>query len=422
MTMVAAGLAATLAACSSTGTPESSGTPSSSSGEIKLEFWTINLKEGYTPYIDGLIKAYEAKNPKVKVTWVDISDYQQTQSRLLAALTSGESPDVVNVTPFILPLLADKKTVLPLSKIGPTDSIAADYTEGFWNAGVLDGEAYAVPYYGSSSALLYNKSLFEKAGLDPAKPPTTWDEVFAAAKTIHAKTGKAGFVQTLDDFNDAGNTADILASQAGVPLLAGDNKKATFNTPQAAAYFDNYVTGVKDGWISKTSINGVTLDGGKEFAQGEVAMMFNGPWLLRWLETNSSPEVFKQIGLASHPKSPTGKVNAFLQQLAIPAGSKNPEQALDFARYVSGTVIELAKSAAVLPTKKQDVANPEYLSLFGADVLTSQPIEFFWPKVPTEAKLLESLRLQMQAALLGKKSSTQALDDAAKEWDAILAE
>lgn len=425
---VALAAVATAAALTATGCSATSGGGEPQSDESaapsgELEFWTINLKEGYQDYIEGLIADYEADHDGVTINWVDVSDYQQTQTRLISALASGDIPDVVNVTPFILPLLADNGSVLPLSEItDDTDSIAAEYTEGFWDAGVIEDEAYAIPYYGSGSALLYNKGIFEAAGLDPEQPPTTWAEVFEDARVIHERTGHAGFVHTLDDFNDAGNTADILASHAGVPLMDDSGTAATFNTPEAAEHIQQYVDGVADGWISKTSVNGVTLDGAREFAQGQVAMMFNGPWLLRWIEENASAEVAKQVGLAPHPESPTGYANAFLQQFAIPAGADDPALALDFARYVSGTVIDLAAEAPVLPTLKAQVEDPAYLELFGADVLTSQPIQFFWPKDPDVAKLLESLRQNLQAALLGEAGAAEALDTAAEEWNGLLAD
>ncbi len=44
-------------------------------------------------------------------------------------------------------------------------------------------------------SLTYNRDLFKAAGLDPTKPPTTWDEVRAAAKTIAEKTGVAGYAE-----------------------------------------------------------------------------------------------------------------------------------------------------------------------------------------------------------------------------------
>lgn len=407
------GVALALTSCATSG--------GSAPEEKSLEFWTINLQEGYQEYIEDLIADYEENNPGVTIEWVDVTDYQQTQSRLLAAITSGDVPDVVNVTPFILPIFAESGSVMALSEISDdVDSIAQQYTEGFWDAGVIDGEAYAIPYYGSAPALLYNKDIFERAGLDPNDPPENWAEVFETAKTIHAETGIPGFVHTLDDFNDAGNPIDIVAAHAGVELFNDDGTQAVFNTEAAVDHFQNFVDGVDEGWLSETSINGGQMDGARELAQGQVAMMFNGPWLLRWIEANSSPEVYENIALGDHPENPTGTINAFLQQLAIPTGSAHPEQSLDFARYVSGTVVELAQSAPVLPTLTEGVNDPAYRELFGADVLTSQPTQFFWPKHPQVAEMLDALRSNMQSAMLGEASTQEAFDAAVQEWNDLL--
>jgi putative chitobiose transport system substrate-binding protein len=408
-----------LTACSGTGT---SGPATGGSGPITLEFWTINLKEGYQTYIESNIKKYEDTHSGVKVKWVDVTDMNQTSSKLLTAISGGATPDVVNVTPFILPKFATSGALYSIDEIDSNvKAIQDQYTPGFWDAGVIGAKSYAIPYYGSTGALLYNASLFSKAGLDPAKPPTTWPEVFAAAKKIHAVTGAAGFAQTLDDFDDAGNTADILASEAGVPLISADGKKASFATPSAVSFFDNYVQGIKEGWIGRTSINGDTMAAAKDLAEGKAAMVFNGPWLMRWLKANSSPTLYSQIKVAAHPKSPTGFANAFLQNFAIPKASRYPKQALDFARYFSGTVVQLAQQAPVLPTLKANLSDPTFTSLPDAPVLTDQPVKFFWPKSGSVAELLAALRNEMQAAMLGQKSTDQALRDAAKQWDGLLA-
>ncbi|WP_055479990.1 ABC transporter substrate-binding protein [Sphaerimonospora mesophila] len=394
----------------------------SGSGPVSLEFWTINLKEGYTPYIEGAISRYEQDNPGTTIKWVDIPDFEQTQSKLLAAISGGATPDVVNMTPFILPKFAATGAVYSLDELTPdTASIAAEYNPGLWDAGVIDGKPYAIPFYGSVSALIYNTELFGKAGLDPDKPPANWDEVFAAAKKIHEKTGASGFVQTLDDFDDAGNPSDILAGQAGAPLLSPDGKKAAFATPEAVAHLEQYATGVKEGWIDRTSVNGGVMDGAKVLAQGKTAMVFLGPWILRWLEDNTDAETFKKFRVAVHPEGAGGAANGFLQHFAIPKASKNPKQALDFARYFSSTVLELAKQAPVLPGVESIAEDPYFQSTPETKVIVEQEVKFYWPKHPAVAELFAALRTEFQAALLGDKTSEAALQDAAREWDRILA-
>ncbi|HEX4812999.1 MAG TPA: extracellular solute-binding protein [Nonomuraea sp.] len=396
--------------------------PQSSGGPVTLEFWTINLKEGYTPYIEGAISRYEKQHPGVTVKWVDIPDFEQTQSKLLAAISGGATPDVVNMTPFILPKFAATNTVYPLDELtGDVQAMAADYVPGLWDAGVIGGKAYAVPFYGSVSALIYNTELFEKAGLDPAKPPANWDEVFAAAKRIHEKTGASGFVQTLDDFNDAGNPSDILAGQAGVPLLSADGKKAAFATPEAAAHLQQYVDGVTAGWIDRASVNGGVMDGAKILAQGKTGMVFLGPWILRWLKDNADAETYAKFKVAAHPAGAGGAANGFLQHFAIPRASKNPKQALDFARYFSTTTLELAKQAPVLPGAAAVAKDPYFQATEETKILVGQEVKFYWPKHPAVAEMFAALRSEFQSALLGKKPAEQALQDAATRWDELIA-
>ena len=57
------------------------------------------------------------------------------------------------------------------------------------------GNIYGVPIAAYGIGLHYNRQLFEEAGLDPDKPPTTWDEVRADAKAIADATGQAGYAQ-----------------------------------------------------------------------------------------------------------------------------------------------------------------------------------------------------------------------------------
>ncbi|WP_283137711.1 ABC transporter substrate-binding protein [Rhizohabitans arisaemae] len=417
--LLAAGL---VSACGVFGGTTGETATSPDSGPVALEFWTINLKEGYTPYIEGAIRRYEQERKGVTVKWVDIPDFEQTQSKLLAAISGGATPDVVNMTPFILPKFAATGTIHALDDLVPDiQAVAGEYAPGFWDAGVIGGKSYAIPFYGSVSALIYNTELFEKAGLDPGKPPADWNQVFDAAKKIREKTGVSGFVQTLDDFNDAGNPSDILAGQAGVPLLSADGKKAAFATPEAVAHLERYAAGVKEGWIDRTSVNGGVMDGAKVLAQGKTGMVFLGPWILRWLKDNTDAETFKRFKVAAHPAGAGGAANGFLQQFAVPKSSKNPKQALDFARYFSSTVLELAKQAPVLPGMVSVAKDPHFQSTPEMKVLVDQQMKFYWPKHPAVGELFASLRTRFQSAYLGDKTPRQALDEAAADWDRILA-
>jgi len=94
-----------------------------------------------------------------------------------------------------------------------------------------DGKIYGLPWRNYSMGLLYSKALFTKAGLDPANPPKTWDEVRTAAKKITALgDGVAGY----GDYSKSNTggwhfTAELYSIGGEVAVKDGTTWKAAFN-------------------------------------------------------------------------------------------------------------------------------------------------------------------------------------------------
>jgi sn-glycerol 3-phosphate transport system substrate-binding protein len=88
-------------------------------------------------------------------------------------------------------LAVDRVTLRDLDAVIPLDEFVqkeggekflADFFPGFVNDLKVDGKIWAIPFQRSTPILYVNKDLFKKAGLDPNRPPTTWDELLAAAQ------------------------------------------------------------------------------------------------------------------------------------------------------------------------------------------------------------------------------------------------
>jgi ABC-type glycerol-3-phosphate transport system substrate-binding protein len=139
------------------------------------------------------IDQFQAKYP-----WITIKseEYNWSAPTFTAALAAGTLPDVFTI-PF-----TDGKGLIAQHQIVNIDSRvrALPYIDKF-NKSVLangqasDGKIWAVPTQAYGMSLTYNRTLFTQAGLDPDKPPTTWDEVKADAKIIADKTHMAGFAE-----------------------------------------------------------------------------------------------------------------------------------------------------------------------------------------------------------------------------------
>ena len=100
-------------------------------------------------------------------------------------LASGAPPDIVAVDLIYVPEFAaagqmtditEKAKALPyFDQLSPSHVRLATYEDTI----------YALPFNAEGSVLFWNKDLFEQAGLDPESPPTTWDEIYEAAKAIN---------------------------------------------------------------------------------------------------------------------------------------------------------------------------------------------------------------------------------------------
>jgi len=183
------------------------------------------------------IAKFESLHPNIEIKSVSVGAQCDNPPDFTARLQGGTTADVfyaymtdlnqvldadaaMDITPYI-----DSTTVPNWNDL--LDAVKAPFQDG--------GKTYGIGYAGYTMGLVYNKTLFTQAGLDPASPPKTWQDVQAAAKKISAAAaGVAGF----SDYS-AGNTggwhftAEIY-SRGGADVSA-DGKTATVNTPQGKA-------------------------------------------------------------------------------------------------------------------------------------------------------------------------------------------
>ncbi len=139
---------------------------------------------------------------QVKYPWITVTpqEYNWTAPTFAAQRLAGTLPDVYTV-PF-----TEGKGLIEQNAIVNIDSLfrALGYADKLNQNVLTNGERvnadgtktiFGVPYAAYGMSLTYNRSLFTAAGLDPNKPPTTWDEIRTAAKAIADKTKMAGYAQ-----------------------------------------------------------------------------------------------------------------------------------------------------------------------------------------------------------------------------------
>ncbi len=128
-----------------------------------------------------IIAAYEQANPGVTVT-LEVEPDSGTFEALIAA---GNQPDLI-ITSFgpELGSLAAADAAVPLEDLpGAADLLGRIESRALQN---LYGHTYYIPVGADVTLMIYNKQLFTEAGLDPEKPPQTWDEFLTDAAAIQA--------------------------------------------------------------------------------------------------------------------------------------------------------------------------------------------------------------------------------------------
>ena len=193
-------------------------------------------------------------------------------------LAGGSLPDVFTV-PF-----TDSKTLLENGQLmDVTDEVEelgyADKFNPIIFDAVKDGDrVYGFPRQAYAMGLHYNRTLFEQAGLDPDSPPTTWDEIREAAKTISEKTGKAGFMEMTQ--NNTGGWQLVAASAARGGSVQEDNGDGTYTSTIANDATKAALEFLHDlRWEDNSLGSNFLLDWGtinQEFAAGNIGMYSSG--------------------------------------------------------------------------------------------------------------------------------------------------
>ncbi len=171
----------------------------------------------------GIIKDFEAKNPKIDVklevqSWDNINDVVRTK------VQSNDAPDILNIDAFAGfaadDLLYPAKDVL-------SQKTLSDFQDSFVQNASMNGTQYGLPLIASARTLFMNEDLMHKAGV--TKAPATWDELLADAKKVSSLGGGVyGYGMPLGSEEAQAETSIWTFGNGG---SWGDGKKLTIDTP-----------------------------------------------------------------------------------------------------------------------------------------------------------------------------------------------
>ncbi|MBS4218350.1 ABC transporter substrate-binding protein [Bacillus sp. FJAT-49711] len=263
-----------------------------------------------------------------------------SNGKLLAAISGGNPPDVVISSDY-----AAAYALAAQGALEPIDQYLVN--EGFDESKVLasfqdvmkfDGKTYLFPQDSNVNLLYYNVKMFEEAGLDPNKPPTTIEELDEYAEKLTKLNDKGGFDRLgFIPWIDAGDDSLLWGWVFGAKFFDSTENQVHLNEKplvDSLNWMNTYAQRYNPEKIkSFTSGFGGAFSPDHPFFTGKVAMTINGNWFANALKTYSPDTEYRVAAIPNPPdgreKATTLGTNVFM----IPKGAKNPEAAIKFILF-----------------------------------------------------------------------------------------
>jgi multiple sugar transport system substrate-binding protein len=362
--LLALAVSATLlaAACGS-----GSGNSSSSGGQPTITYWASDQGSSISEDVKVLTPDLDAftRETGIKVK-LEVIGWNDLLNRILAAASSGQGPDVLNIGNTWSTSLQATGAFLPISKdvmeqIGGTGRFLPGALAA---TGAPGKDPVGVPLYSLAYGLYYHKAMFEAAGI--ANPPTTWEEFVADGKKL-THDGQWGVSIEAAQTPENAHHAFTFSQQQGGSFFDSSGKP-TFNTPQNVAGVKQYVDFMAADKIANPSdaeySNGT--EAVKDFATGKGAMLL-------WQTADASlanygmkPSQYGVVPVPFPASPPAGgkHVNSIVAgiNMCVFANTKNKDAALKFVKFMTSkqTQIDLNKAYSSLPSVTDGYSDPAF--------------------------------------------------------------
>jgi sn-glycerol 3-phosphate transport system substrate-binding protein len=397
---------------------------------VELKFYyPVSVSGPLAKVMDGMVADFNRLQPGIRVTPVFAGGYFETMAKTQTSVQGGTPPDVAVLLSTDLFTLLDMNAIIPLDPFveqAGGDRFRQDFFEAFWLNSQIGKTIYAIPFQRSTIVLYYNKDAFQKAGLDPAKPPKTWTELEQYAQKLTVRDASGNVTRWGVGIPTTGFTYWLFqgfVAEAGGKLANTEGTEVYYNTPEAKRALGFWFK-LQDTKVEPPNVT----DWGTlptEFVAGKYAMVYHSTGSLTFVHTNAQ----FPFGTAFMPAdkqygTPTGGGNLYIFKNIPPERQK---AAWEFVRWMTAPqqaarwsqasgYVAVRKSAFNIKLFQDYTANfPQ--SLTARDQLAYAQAELSTHNSGEVQKVLSD---NLQAALTRTKTLDQALQAAQQQADQIL--
>ncbi len=391
---------------------------------VELTFWhSMSIYQGDT--LEQLVEEYNNNNEDIQVRLIFQGLYDDMKIKLINAVKTGDLPDVSQVAIEYLDVFIDDSRIEPITDYISEDD-KNDILSQFWNGVTRQREIYAFPFNHSVQVLYYNKDAFEKAGLDPDKPPKTWEDVIKYGKKLTKDFDGDG---TIDQWGILVSLEGVfgftpLIRQVGGEFLNNDRTKALFNSEEGVRVMELVQKMAYEYKIMPS--NWTLFEGTSAFLQGKIAM---GPITCAGIKFAEDNLPWK-LGIAPLPYIENKSVLLGGAGLVIFSKSSHRRKAaMNFISWLTNkeNSIRWHEKTGYLPIRKSAMESFELQSFHRLNPNYKVPVEQlsysrppdFTPYLP---QIDQIVRYAIEDIMINRKDPQKTLNIAAEKVNNLLKE
>jgi len=411
----------------------------------ELNLWVMSTTEQQQQDMRELLKPFVAANPSLRVN-VTVLNWESAWAKITAAAASGQGPDVLELGTTWVPAISSMGALEPVSAAQQAEVGGEKaFFPVMWGTTHRfdDSTVYAIPWYADARAAFYRTDVFKKAGIDPRDAFANWGSFKQAMQKLNGTEFAGKKIAALgypgkNDWNVVHNLAPWIWN-AGGDLLSADKKRSAINSTEAVQAVVYYTSFAAEGLVPKSALEKDSGQIESGFFNGQYAVIFTGPWILKQMATPKSKGgqletvTAANFAIAPYPAGLKGNQTFFSgSDLAVMKSSKNKAEAWKLLAYLTARDPQVAfsKMSGMLPTRLDAaadaslMANPHYAQ-FIAQVKNGRHYPSIPGWGPLESVYLKNLgnMFDIVGGLKGKYSPLaikQAMDATAQEADQVL--
>lgn len=389
-------------------------------------YYPVAVGGPLTKIVDGIVDDFMKENPDITVKAIYAGNYNDARIKALTALKSGQPAQLSVMFSIDIYELIEQDAIVAFDDVVNTDEEKA-WLNSFYPAlmenGRTAGKTWGIPFQRSTIVMYYNKDAFRAAGLDPEKPPATWDEMVAAGKKLTKPDGSQWGVM-IPSTGYPYWMFGALTMQNGQVLMNGDGNTTYFDDPAVIGALQFWKSlGEEHRIMPKGTIEWGTLR--QNFLEGKTAIMWHSTGNLTAVKNNAKFD----FGVAMLPASkrrgtPTGGGNFYIFKKTTPEERKAAMRLIKFMTSPQSSAEWSMKTGymGVSPAAYETPQLKEYVKEFPYAAVARDQLKYATAELSTyqTGRVRKLLDDAIQASLTGSKTPAAALKEAQKQADLLL--